>query len=159
RLLASLVDDHGDLTFAGAFDGLRDFSSEERAPVAGFDDRPEAFAHVMGTRRGVQLVGDPSTQLHERLWFRPCATVIGFDSHSIKGSSNQIVARATARVSCRLGPGQDPEHFLAKMRAHVEQHVPWGLELRFDALEGSPAWQTDPTGPAFDAARRALRAG
>jgi len=37
--------------------------------------------------------------------------------------------------------------------------VPWGLELRFTALEGAPAWQTDPSGPAFDAARRALRAG
>ena len=37
--------------------------------------------------------------------------------------------------------------------------MPWGLELRFRALEGAPAWQTDPTGPAFDAARRALRAG
>jgi acetylornithine deacetylase/succinyl-diaminopimelate desuccinylase-like protein len=113
----------------------------------------------MGTRPGVQLVGNPSTQLHERLWFRPCATVIGFDSHPIKGSSNQIVARAAARLSCRLGPGQDPDHFLEAMRAHVEQHVPWGLEFRLTVHEGAPAWQTDPTGPAFDAARRALRAG
>ena len=48
---------------------------------------------------------------------------------------------------------------LEQLRAHVERHVPWGLELRFTALEGAPAWQTDPTGPAFDAARRALRAG
>jgi acetylornithine deacetylase/succinyl-diaminopimelate desuccinylase-like protein len=159
RVLGSLVDEHGDLAFAGAFDGLRDFSPTERAPVAGFDDRTEAFARNMGLRPGVQFVGDPSTQLHERLWFRPCATVIGFDSHSIKGSSNQIVARAAARVSCRLGPGQDPDHFLEALRAHVEQHVPWGVELRFNALEGAPAWQTDPTGPAFDAARRALHAG
>jgi acetylornithine deacetylase/succinyl-diaminopimelate desuccinylase-like protein len=159
RVLASLVDQHGDPAFAGAFDGLRDFSPEERVPVPGFDDRAEAFARNMGTRPGVELVGNPSTQLHERLWFRPCVTVIGFDSHSIKGSSNQIVARAAARLSCRLGPGQDPDQFLDAMRAHLEQQVPWGLELHFTVHEGASAWQTDPTGPAFDAARRALRAG
>ncbi len=44
------------------------------------------------------------------------------------------------------------------MRTSSSQ-VPWGLECTFTALEGAPAWQTDPTGPAFDAARRALHAG
>jgi acetylornithine deacetylase/succinyl-diaminopimelate desuccinylase-like protein len=37
--------------------------------------------------------------------------------------------------------------------------VPWGLEFHFRGLEGAPAWQTDPHGPAFDAAKHALRAG
>ena len=48
---------------------------------------------------------------------------------------------------------------MERLRAHVETHVPWALELTFTPLEGAPAWQTDPTGPAFDAARRALHAG
>ena len=65
-------------------------------------------------------------------------------------------ARASACGSC---PARIPTACVAQLRAHVERHVPWGLELRFRALEGAPAWQTDPTGPAFDAARRALRAG
>ena len=48
----------------------------------------------------------------------------------------------------------------AQLRAHVEARVPWGLELTFTALdEGAPAWETEPTGPAFDAATRALRTG
>jgi acetylornithine deacetylase/succinyl-diaminopimelate desuccinylase-like protein len=48
---------------------------------------------------------------------------------------------------------------LAQLRSHIDKYLPWGLELRFRALEGAPAWQTDPNGPAFDAARRALSAG
>jgi acetylornithine deacetylase/succinyl-diaminopimelate desuccinylase-like protein len=159
RVLGSLVDEHGDVAFAGAFDGLTQAAAEARAPIKGFDDEPERWARAFGARPGVQLVGDPDIALHERLWLRPCLTVIGFDGHPIKGSSNQIVARATARVSLRLGPGQEPERVLAQLRAHVEQSIPWGLELTFTALEGAPAWQTDPTGPAFDAARRALHAG
>jgi acetylornithine deacetylase/succinyl-diaminopimelate desuccinylase-like protein len=159
RVLASLVDEHGDPAFAGATAGLRAPADAERAPVAGFDDRPETFAGVMGLRPGVRLAGNPVAPLHERLWLRPSLTVIGIDGHPVRGSSNQIVARAAARVSMRLGPGQEPAEVLDALRAHIETHVPWGLELRFRALEGAPAWQTDPTGPAFDAARASLRAG
>jgi acetylornithine deacetylase/succinyl-diaminopimelate desuccinylase-like protein len=159
RVLASLVDEHGDPAYAGAFAGLREASAEERVPLAGFDDDLDKFARTMGVRPGVQLVGAPDRTLHERLWLRPTVTVIGFDSHPIAGSSNQIVARAAARLSLRLGPGQDPAAVLDGLRAHVERATPWGLELQFRALEGAPAWETDPTGPAFDAARRALRAG
>ncbi len=93
RVLASLVDKHGDPAFDGAFDGLRPATATERAPIKGFDDHLEAFAHTMGARPGVQLVGDPATTLHERLWLRPTITVIGIDGHPILGSSNQIVAR------------------------------------------------------------------
>jgi acetylornithine deacetylase/succinyl-diaminopimelate desuccinylase-like protein len=159
RVLASLTDEHGDPAFDGAFDGLRAPRADEREPIAGFDDRPDAFARAMGARAGVQLTGNPSTTLHERLWLRPSITVIGVDGHPIKGSSNQVVARAAARISMRLGPGQDPGRVVAALRAHIEARVPWGLELRFRAFEGSPAWETDPTGPAFDAATRALHQG
>jgi acetylornithine deacetylase/succinyl-diaminopimelate desuccinylase-like protein len=159
RVLASLVDEYGDVAFDGATAGLTEPAAKERASIAGFDDAPDRFARSLGVRPGVQLTGNPSTTLHERLWLRPCLTVIGIDGHPIKGSSNQIVARATARVSMRLGPGQEPERVLTALRAHVESRVPWGLECTFTALEGAPAWQTDPTGPSFDAAKRALHAG
>ncbi len=159
RVLASLVDEYGDVAFAGGLAGLTEAAAEARAPIAGFDDEPDRFARAFGVRPGVLLAGNPARTLHERLWLRPCLTVIGIDGHPIKGSSNQIVARASARVSMRLGPGQEPDRVLAGLRAHIERTVPWGLELTFTALEGAPAWQTDPTGPAFDAARRALHAG
>src|SRR4051812_8669 len=77
RLLASLTDEHGDVAFAGAFDGLREPAAPEREPIRGLDDKPAAYAHTMGLRAGVQLVGDPTTTLHERLWLRPTITVIG----------------------------------------------------------------------------------
>jgi acetylornithine deacetylase/succinyl-diaminopimelate desuccinylase-like protein len=159
RLLASLVDEHGDLAIDALWDDVETPSDGARAPIVGLDDDPDGFAHALGVRPGVEMVGDPGITLHERLWFRPSLTVIGIDGHPIKGSSNQIVARASARLSLRLAPGQEPDRVLAQLRAHVENHVPWGLELRFRALEGAPAWQTAPNGAAFDAARRALRAG
>jgi acetylornithine deacetylase/succinyl-diaminopimelate desuccinylase-like protein len=107
----------------------------------------------------VQLAGDPSIPVFERLWLRPAVTVIGIDGHPIAGSSNQIVAEAAARVSVRVGRGQDPARLNDALRRHLERRVPLGLEVTVDALDEVPAWHTDPTGWAFDAATRALRAG
>jgi acetylornithine deacetylase/succinyl-diaminopimelate desuccinylase-like protein len=158
-ILASLVDEHGDIAVDGFWDDVRPLSETQAAPIAGFDDRPEAFGRALGLRAGVTLAGDPAVPLHARLWHRPALTVIGIDGHPIAGSSNQIVARAAARLSFRLSAGQDPDRVVECVRAHIEARVPFGLELAFYAHEGSPAWETAPDGPAFDAATRALRAG
>ena len=159
RMLASLVDEQGDIAVDGIWDDVRAPTERELEPIAGFDDRADAFARTMGVRPGVQLVGNRNTTLHERLWSRPCITVIGIDGHPTKGSSNQIVARAAARLSLRLAPQQQPDRVLEQLRAHLERHVPWGLQFTFTPHEAAPAWETDPHGPAFDAARRALHAG
>jgi acetylornithine deacetylase/succinyl-diaminopimelate desuccinylase-like protein len=158
-VVASLVDDHGDVAIAGVWDDVRPLRDSELAPIEGFDDRPDAFARAIGMLPGVQVVGHPAVPLHARLWSRPTVTVIGIDGHPIAGSSNQVVARASARVSLRLAPGQDPERVVAQLREHVEARVPWGLEVTVTDLGGSPAWETVPEGPAFDAATRALRRG
>jgi acetylornithine deacetylase/succinyl-diaminopimelate desuccinylase-like protein len=159
RVLATLVDEHGDVAVDGVWDDVRPLRAEALEPIAGFDDDPAAFARSVGLRAGVALTGDPDVPLHARLWSRPTLTVIGIDGHPIAGSSNQVVARASARISMRLAPGQEPERVIERLRHHVEARVPWGLELHFHPLEGAPAWETNPTGPAFDAATRALRAG
>jgi acetylornithine deacetylase/succinyl-diaminopimelate desuccinylase-like protein len=159
RVLATLTDDHGDLAVDGIWEDVRAPREDERAAIEGYDDQPERVARSFGMRPGVQVAGDPDVPIHARLWSRPALTIIGFDAHPIKGSSNQIVARARARLSIRLAPGQDPDRVIEQLRGHVEARVPWGLELEFRALGGSPAWECGPSGPAFDAAVRALRRG
>jgi cysteinylglycine-S-conjugate dipeptidase len=159
RLLASTVDEHG----AVAIDG---FGADVLVPAPADRDRLDALPRdcaalmrAYGVRPGVEAVGDPGASPYERLWMRPSLTVIGFDSHPIAGSSNQIVASASARVSLRLAAGQEPGRVLEQLRAHLERRVPWGLELDIVDHGGSPAWHTEPDGPAFVAARAALRDG
>jgi acetylornithine deacetylase/succinyl-diaminopimelate desuccinylase-like protein len=157
RLLASLVDEHGTV----AIDGLEVIppTTAERARLDALSSDPAALMHTLGARPGVRAVGDPDAPPFERLWMQPALAVIGFDSHPIAGSSNQIVAAASARLSLRLSAGQDPAVVLDQLHAHLTRRVPWGLELEFVARRGSPAWRTEPDGPAFEAARAALRDG
>jgi cysteinylglycine-S-conjugate dipeptidase len=159
RLIASLVDEHGAVVIDGFDADVAVPSAADRARIDALGNDPAELMRALGVRPGVQAVGDPSASPFERLWMRPSLTVIGFDAHPIAGSSNQIVAAATARLSVRLAAGQDAERVAAQLRAHLERRVPWGLELEIVDHGGSPAWHTEPDGPAFVAARAALRDG
>ncbi|HEX4528031.1 MAG TPA: M20/M25/M40 family metallo-hydrolase [Acidimicrobiia bacterium] len=159
RMLATLVDEHGDAAFDGCWDDYAAPDAAERARIAALPEHVDGLRRAWGVRDGVQLAGDPSIPVFERLWLRPAVTVIGIDGHPIAGSSNQIVAEAAARVSVRVGRGQDPARLNDALRRHLERRVPFGLEVTVETLDEVPAWHTDPTGWAFDAATEALRAG
>jgi acetylornithine deacetylase/succinyl-diaminopimelate desuccinylase-like protein len=156
KVLASLVDDRGEIAIEGFADDAVALTPAERAELAALGGE-DAFRRDYGVRRGVELVGDRDRPLWERVWSRPSLTITGIDGHPIAGSSNQIVAEAAARISVRLAPGQDPARAVELLRAHVTDRVPWGLECEVtEMVAPSPAWRTEPEGWAFDAAKRAL---
>jgi cysteinylglycine-S-conjugate dipeptidase len=158
-LLASLVDEHGDPAFDGCWDDYAPPDAAERARLDALPSNEAGLRRAWGVRDGVELAGDPSTSLFERLWLRPTVTVIGIDGHPIAGSSNQIVAEAAARISMRVGRGQDPARMNDAMRAHLQRRVPNGLDCTITLRDAVPAWHCEPSGWAFDATERALRAG
>jgi acetylornithine deacetylase/succinyl-diaminopimelate desuccinylase-like protein len=159
KLIASMVDEHGDIAIAGFADDAAPLTDAERARMEQLPDDSDALRDAWGVRSGVELAGDPAVNIYERLWRRPSIAVIGWDSHPIAGSSPQIVARATARLNIRLAPGQDPERAHRLVREHVAARVPWGLEVEMTPVWGAPGWLSEPTGWAFEAAERALRSG
>jgi acetylornithine deacetylase/succinyl-diaminopimelate desuccinylase-like protein len=159
KLIATLADEHGDPAFDGVWDDYEPPEPAERDRLAALASDADGLRAAWGLRPGVVLTGAPDTTLFERLWLRPVVTVIGIDGHPVAGSSNQIVARADARISVRVGRGQDPVRLNDALRAHLERRVPWGLDAEITTLDAVPAWHCEPTGWAFDAADRALRAG
>ncbi len=157
-LIASMVDEHGDIAIPGFDTDVRPLTDRERVRIDALPANEEAFLRSAGAVAGARA-GDPHRNVFERIWMRPSLTVIGFDSHPIAGSSNQIVAAATARLSFRLAPGQDPERVTTVVRQHIDGHVPFGLQCTVTVHEAVPAWSCEPDGPAFAACERALAAG
>ena len=159
QMLATLVDEHGDPAFDGCWDDYVAPDDAERARLAALPHNEAGLRRAWRMRPGVDIAGAPDVSIFEKLWLRPTVTVIGIDGHPIAGSSNQIVAEAAARVSMRVGRGQDPHRLLAALQTHLERRVPLHLELRVVRRDEVPAWHCEPTGWAFDATERALRAG
>ncbi len=159
KLIATMVDDHNDIAIAGFTDDVRPLIATERQRIVDLGSTPEAYLRAAGAVEGVQSSGDPNINVFERLWAHPNLTVIGFDSHPLAGSSNQIVAAATARLSFRLAPGQDPQRVCTTVIDHIAANTQFGLETTTHIHEAVPAWTTDPVGPAFEACERALEKG
>ncbi len=159
QMLATLVDEHGDPAFDGCWDDYEAPDAAERARITALPLNEAGLRRAWGMRPGVDIAGDPDVSIFEKVWLRPTVTVIGIDGHPIAGSSNQIVAEAAARISMRVGRGQDPHRLLDALARHLERRVPLDLELTLVPRDAVPAWHCEPTGWAFAATERALRAG
>lgn len=159
KLLASLADEQGRPAVPSLADDVRPLTREERDALRRLPFDADAYARVAGLLPGARLLGDLDRPPFERLWMQPAITVIGLDAHPIRGSSNQILAEAAARISVRLAPGQDPRRCQQALAEHLRRVTPWGLKVDIEMAEESvPAWVCDPRGPAFEAAEAALEA-
>jgi cysteinylglycine-S-conjugate dipeptidase len=145
RLLATLHDENGDVAVPGLVAGSR----------TGPDQDEATFRAEAGMLDGVALVGTGS--LADRLWMRPALSVLAIDAPRLRDAANILVPSASAMVSLRLAPGQDPDAAMAALRSHLERHTPWGAQVTVrPGARGAPT--TVPAGgPAVAVARQALR--
>jgi acetylornithine deacetylase/succinyl-diaminopimelate desuccinylase-like protein len=125
---------------------------------------PEAAAVGAKFRRtpacpGVRLWGERQFSLLERMWTRPALTVIALEARPFLGSSNQIIEAARARLSLRTVPGMDAREAGRLIVKKLTTRPPYGVKVTATIKGTTPWWITDPEGPAFEAARSALKAG
>ncbi len=147
RVLASLHHDDGSV----AVEGLVEYES---APL----DLTEAeLIEQMLPVDGLRLIGDGS--LTSRLWTKPSISVLAIDSVPISEAINQLVPEASAKVSLRIAPGQDPAHAMDALVSHLEAAVPWGAEIDVEHGAMGAAIDLKTEGDAYDAYRQGMRAG
>jgi cysteinylglycine-S-conjugate dipeptidase len=158
RLLATLHDDHGEVAVEGFDDDVRELTAAERARLGQLDEDPAAMRAEVGMLDGVGFLGGGRRGLLEQIWFRPSITPVGIDAPAVAEASNTLLARADAKLSLRLAPGQDPDRVLGTLRDHLEAHVPFGLHVEVTPGHANRAWVTEPGGPAWEAAEAAMTA-
>jgi acetylornithine deacetylase/succinyl-diaminopimelate desuccinylase-like protein len=159
RLIADLEAPDGSLDIPGLYrsvakTGVRQLHRIRALP---FDER--RFRASAAMRPGTRLVGEKSYSVWERLWTRPALTVIALEAHPLPGSSNQIIDSARARLSLRTVPHMDGRKAGALLVKKLTSRPPAGAKVTARTSGASPWWTTDPEGPAFEAARRALGKG
>jgi acetylornithine deacetylase/succinyl-diaminopimelate desuccinylase-like protein len=145
RILATLHDDRGNVAIEGLVSG--------GPPKVDRDE--DEFRREAGVVDGLELTGQGA--ITERLWSKPAVAVLGVDAPSIQESSNQIVPSARARVSLRLPPGQDPGHAMDALVRHLSSQGEWGARVTVEPDGRAEAFRVEARGPAFEAARRAMR--
>lgn len=147
RVLASLHNDDGSV----AVKGLTEFE------VDPLDLTQEDLSSTMLPVDGLELLGRGA--LTSRLWTQPSISVLAIDSVPISEAINQLVPEASAKISLRIAPGQDPSAAMNALVAHIENAVPWGAEASIERGAMGSAIHLETNGATYDAYREGMRVG
>jgi acetylornithine deacetylase/succinyl-diaminopimelate desuccinylase-like protein len=157
RLVASLEGKEGRLDIPGLYRRVAKTGSRQARRMRSLPFDEAKFRRSAAMRPGTRLVGERGFSVYERLWTRPSLTIIALEAHPIAGSSNQVQGAARARLSMRTVPDMDPKEAGRLLVRRLTRRPPAGATVRARVTGTSDWWTTDPEGPAFEAARRALR--
>jgi acetylornithine deacetylase/succinyl-diaminopimelate desuccinylase-like protein len=146
RILATVHDEEGEV----AIEGLT------REKWDGLQVSEEEFREDTPLRPGVRLIG--SGTISDRLWAKPAVSVLGIDAPRVLEASNQLVPWASAKVSLRLAPDDDPDHAMDALTEHLRTRAPWGVEVDVRPGSSGRGLRVRTDGPGFAAMTRAMEA-
>jgi acetylornithine deacetylase/succinyl-diaminopimelate desuccinylase-like protein len=154
KIIAQLHDEKGRVTIPGFYDGVRELTRAEREAIEALPFEEEGLREEVGA---VALDGEAGYGSLERIWARPTLDVNGLLSgYTGEGAKTVLPARAMAKISMRLVPGQDHLDIERKFVEYVLSLAPRGVRVEVEALHGGQPWFAEPSGPVFEAAKRAL---
>ena len=156
-LIASLHDADGRVTVPGFYDEVLPLSPAEREQWKKLPFREESFAESVGIAHGSGEIGYSSI---ERKWARPTLDVNGITSgYQGPGAKTVIASKASAKISMRLVPNQDPAKVAAAFEQALRERCPDNVKIEFEAHGGSPACLTPVDSQAVALTRSALEIG
>ncbi len=155
ELLSKLKDSSGHILIPGMYDDVKPPSPAEKHSwsILPFDEK-EFLKTEVGSPC---LTGEPGCNVFERTWARPTLEVHGIaGGFTGAGAKTVIPAKATAKVSMRMVPDQNPEKIVAAYKKFVKDNTPAGIQTEVRVLSASPAISVNPNHPAIDVAARAF---
>ncbi len=158
RMLASLTNPDGTIAIAGIAEKVKPLTDAERASIAALPGDRDTFRRQAGLLPGVQIMGG-ERHPWETNWRQPSLTINALQASSKKDARNIVCDSAWARVGIRLVPDLDPVDVSQKLIEALKRAAPWGVEVHAEPEQGAGWWYTDSSGPAFQAAFRALELG
>ncbi len=156
EILAAMHDGNGRVAIPGFYDDVCAPSPAQLTAwrALGFDE-----GNFFGGVGLSATSGEAGYSVLEQLWSRPTAEINGIvGGYGGPGTKTVIPAQATAKLSFRLVPEQQPAKILAGLRRFVEARLPADASASFAHEGGSPAVGFDTGAAYFHAVSRALEA-
>jgi acetylornithine deacetylase/succinyl-diaminopimelate desuccinylase-like protein len=138
EVISKLKDSKGRILIPGFYKGVKTPTKDE---LKAWKRLPFNEEHYRKTEVGSKvLTGEPGYSVLYRTWARPTLEVHGMPGGFVAtGAKTVIPARASAKVSMRLVPNQDPDDVLKKYTKFVKKLTPKGIELNIKVHSKGPA--------------------
>ncbi len=154
RIISLLHDVNRRVTVPGFYDDVLPLTKAERDAWAALEFDEKEFLGEAGLSQGY---GEKGYTLLERQWGRPTCDVNGIKGgYTGQGAKTVIASSASAKISFRLVPNQDPKRIVESFRKWINGQLAPGCRVEVvDHGTGRPCL-TPMDHPAMSAARAAL---
>jgi len=157
QLLARMRDDQGRVAVPGFYEDVLPLSEYERRQLARIPTTEEGYRQLTGAPA---LFGEVGFTFEERRTARPTFEINGLTSgYQGEGSKTIIPSWASAKLTLRLVPNQQPGRVIAAVRDHLHRLCPPTVRLTVRHGHGGEPYLVSPEGPLAQGALKALEAG
>jgi acetylornithine deacetylase/succinyl-diaminopimelate desuccinylase-like protein len=155
EIISKLKDSKGKILIPGFYQKVKAPSKDE---LKAWKKLPFNEEHYRKTEVGSKaLTGEPGYSVLYRTWARPTLEVHGMPGGFVApGAKTVIPARASAKVSMRLVPNQDPDDILKKYTNYVKKLTPKGIDIHIKVHSKGPACVVGTDTPYVKAAKEAM---
>lgn len=153
EMISSCFNDQGRLAFQGAYTELQPLEPIDLESIDfSFD------AEYVSKTFDVQALSVPkNTKPREANWLLPTFEVNGlFGGYTQDGVKTVLPKEATAKISCRLGKGQDPHKFIDSCINHLKKTMPHGFKLEVKIHQAASSFYTSLSCSSVQKAKTAL---
>lgn len=155
NIISKLKDDNGKILIDGFYDDVKLLSEKEKAEFAKLPFRDEAFRNDLDVSR---LFGENGFSTIERLWARPTLDCNGiWGGFSGEGAKTVLPSKASAKISMRLVPEQNPDKIAKLFEKHIKKIAPDTVKVKVTNLHNAKTAITPIESPFITAAFNALK--
>ena len=153
KLISKLQDKNGKITIPNFYKDVQKMTKKEKDNLRTLKFSDVQFAKELNVK---ELQGEKGYSTLERLWVRPtldCNGIIG--GFTGKGAKTVLPARASAKISMRLVPNQDPKTVAKEFAKYVKSLAPKSVKINVKELHGGLPFVTPLENKAIVAAANA----
>ncbi len=154
-MIAKLHDKNGKINIPGFYEDVVKLTKTERENFAALKFSEKKFAKEIGLS---DVMGEKGFTTLERLWARPtldCNGIIG--GFTGQGAKTVIPSKATAKISMRLVPNQDPKKIAKLFVKHIKSLAPKSVKVKVTDLHGGNPVLTPLNDKSTKAAAEAMK--
>ena len=154
QMITKLHDKDGKITIPGFYKDVVKLTKKERENYKLLKFSEKKFTKECGVSK---LHGEKGFSSLERTWARPTLDCNGiFGGFTGKGAKTVLPSKATAKISMRLVPNQDPNKVAKQFTKYIQQLAPKYVKVKVSNLHGGFPSMTSLDSKASIAAANAM---
>lgn len=135
EMISKLKDNNGKIKIPGFYNHVLNLTKKERDNFKRLPFSEKQYAKTLGLK---ELKGEKGFTTLERVWARPTLDCNGiFGGFTGEGAKTVLPSKATAKISMRLVPNQDPKKIAKLFKSYINKIAPKTVKVEVSDLHGA----------------------